>query len=339
MTASDTGQSVDERLSLLTNWAKQHILSPIVTIEPASADASFRRYFRIVHKRGSVIAMDSPPEQEPLNGFIAIARQLRAGGLRAPRVLASDLGSGFALLSDLGPSTYLNVLTEDAELADELYGDAIHRLVGLQQRLDSSALPPYDEALLRTELGIFTEWLLGKHLNIQLSDEDRAQWATLCDGLVVSALDQPRVFVHRDFHSRNLMRGPPGDPGILDFQDAVCGPITYDLVSLLRDCYVTWPAQSVSRWQAGYYDLATQTPLADVLPARDVFHTQFDLMGVQRHIKAAGIFARLWHRDGKAGYLPDVPRTLAHILSVEHPSLNWLHGLLREKVIPALKLK
>jgi aminoglycoside/choline kinase family phosphotransferase len=336
MTASDAGQSVDERLSLLTNWAKQHILSPVVRIEPASADASFRRYFRIVHKRGSVIAMDSPPEREALDRFIDIARRLRKAGLQAPRVLAHDINSGFALLSDLGPSTYLNVLSEHEILADMLYGDAIHRLVSMQQRLESSDLPPYDETLLRTELGIFPEWLLGRHLNITLASDDLAQWNALVEMLIASALAQPRVFVHRDYHSRNLMRTAPGDPGILDFQDAVCGPITYDLVSLLRDCYLLWPAEQVERWRGWYYDLAGQTSLAEHLAPRDVFERQFDLMGVQRHLKAAGIFARLKHRDGKDGYLPDVPRTLAHILSVQQPGLTWLHSFVREKVIPAL---
>ncbi len=308
----------------------------VLRIEPASADASFRRYFRIVHKRGSHIAMDSPPEKEALGRFIALARRLRNSGLKAPRVLAADTDSGFALLSDLGRHTYLDILNSEPARADALYGDAIHRLVTLQLRVDPADLPAYDEALLRTELGIFDEWLLDHHLGLTLSSDERSILNEAFDRLVLSALEQPTVCVHRDYHSRNLMVGNAGDPGVLDFQDAVRGPITYDLVSLLRDCYHVLPTEALERYRQWYLDLAGQTALAKRLPEPAQFARWFDRMGAQRHLKAAGIFARLKHRDGKDGYLGDVPRTLSYVTTLADPELAGLAEWIARRVVPAL---
>lgn len=338
MSAISSDDSNDQRLSLLTNWVKQHISTPVERIDVASQDASFRRYFRIHGRRGTSIAMDSPPQLIPLAPFIARARLLRGAGINVPKIMASNEEQGFALLSDLGYTTYLQALADAPELADRLYGDAIHVLLALQLKLPTDDLPPYDEALLRTELGIFHEWLVGTHLGLRFDAQDEANWAQTVDLLVASALAQPTVFVHRDYHSRNLMVGSPGDPGVLDFQDAVAGPVTYDLVSLLKDCYITWPADTVTRWVRWYRELAAQTTLADALGDEASFMRAFHLMGVQRHVKAAGIFARLKHRDGRDGYLPDIPRTLQHIIDAPHDGeLNWLVGLVRDRVLPAVR--
>ena len=336
MTASVPGHGADERLSLLTNWVEQHLPGGTFEIEPASADASFRRYFRIVQKRGTQIAMDAPPDRESLGRFVDLARRLRKSGLRAPRVLAADVNAGFALLSDLGRHTYLDALRAQPERADALYGDAIHRLLTLQLRLDAQDLPVYDEALLRTELGIFEEWLLRRHLGLDITPAEREMWHATCDVLVASALAQPQVAVHRDYHSRNLMAGTPGDPGVLDFQDAVRGPVTYDLVSLLRDCYHVLDDDALTRYRQWYLDLAGQTALAARLPDAAVFARWFDRMGAQRHLKAAGIFARLWHRDGRDAYLADIPRTLNYLVALDDDDLAPLQAFVRSRVIPAL---
>ncbi|MEM6639340.1 MAG: phosphotransferase [Pseudomonadota bacterium] len=336
MTESVPGHDADKRLSLLSNWVEQHLPGKVERIEPASSDASFRRYFRVIHRRGSRIAMDSPPDREPLDRFITLAGKLRACGLRAPRVYASDAEHGFALLSDLGPQTYLDVLTQAPGRADALYGDAIHRLVTLQLRMQADDLPRYDEALLRRELDIFREWLIERHLDVRLEGSALTAWRDACDVLVASALAQPVVCVHRDFHSRNLMAGKAGDPGVLDFQDAVMGPMTYDLVSLLRDCYHELPAADLSRYRDWYVSLLSQTALAPLLPERAVFERWFDRMGAQRHLKAAGIFARLHHRDGKSGYLADIPRTLGYVLALDDPALTPLQNWLREHACAVL---
>ena len=233
-------------------------------------------------------------------------------------------------------TTYLQALRDSAQDADRLYRDAISVLVAMQVKLGTNGLPMYDEALLRTELGIFREWLLQRHLNITLAGDDLVAWEATVEQLVSSALAQPRVFVHRDYHSRNLMLGAPGAPGVLDFQDAVCGPLTYDLVSLLRDCYIQWSPDKVRRWVGWYRDSLGQTALAEQLPDADEFIRAFDLMGAQRHLKAAGIFARLLHRDGKPGYLADVPRTLGYVADVAaQRELPWLRELIVQRVLPA----
>ena len=275
---------------------------------PASSDASFRSYHRVTAPCGTVILMDAPPAQEDSRPFVDVAGRLLACGVNVPRVLAADLDQGYLLLTDLGDTLYLDCL--DADSADALYDDAIAALVAIQRDGRASGLPPYDEALLRREMALFTDWLLERHLGLDLAPV-RADLAAAMDTLVDSALAQPRVFVHRDYHSRNLMRTRENNPGILDFQDAVLGPITYDLVSLLRDCYVAWPAAHVDAWIELYRHRAVAAGLQVGDP--DTFRRWFDLMGVQRHLKAAGIFARLYHRDGKDRYLPDIPRTWGYI--------------------------
>lgn len=338
---SEIQASADERLSLLSIWAQQHISSAVQRIEPASADASFRRYFRVTFKNGSLVAMDAPPQREPLGPFLDVAQRLRHAGVSAPEVLAVDIKRGFALLQDLGSTTYLDALRTADTAADALYGDAIHALVSMQTRAVADGLPEYDEALLRREMALFKDWLLEKYLGLSLSAADQRAWQATVDMLVHSALAQPRVFVHRDYHSRNLMCTEPGAPGVIDFQDAVYGPVTYDIVSLLKDCYIEWPRARIDRWWQQYLDLLAQTPLAGVAENPADLRSGFELMGIQRHLKASGIFARLHLRDGKDGYLEDIPRTLGYIRDADQPStsLQWLRSLVVTRVLPALQAR
>jgi len=335
---SDTRRD-DPRLDLLRHWLEQELGWHDVRLAPASADASFRRYFRVVGRdQETVIAMDAPPGKEDVEPYLKVAGMLAEIGVNAPRVVARNAEDGFLLLSDLGSVTYLADLTTDPGHAEALYADAIRALVRIQAggAQHVQALPPYDERLLRFELSLFTDWLLGRHLALELSPGESAALAAAFDALVANAFDQPQVFVHRDYHSRNLMVCPGANPGILDFQDAVHGALTYDLVSLLRDCYVAWPQEQVLRWAL---DFRRQACAAGIPAGRDdaQFLRWFDLMGMQRHLKASGIFARLWHRDGKPGYLPDVPRTLAYIADActRHPEFAALGMLVSERVLPA----
>jgi aminoglycoside/choline kinase family phosphotransferase len=328
----------DARLALLRPWVQQASGWGDFDLAPASEDASFRRYFRITHAGETLIVMDAPPEKEDLDPYLRIASMLQEVGLNAPRVLARNTSQGFLLLSDLGSRTYLAEL-EDRSTANTLYRDAIDALVQLQSRgrACATALPPYDEKLLRFEMSLFTDWLLDRHLRLALAVAERKELDDVFDRLVANALRQPRVFVHRDYHSRNLMVCERDNPGILDFQDAVQGPLTYDLASLLRDCYIAWPPETVDAWALDYREKAAAEGL-DVGRDGDGFLRWFDLMGVQRHLKASGIFARLWHRDGKPGYLPDVPRTLQYIqlAARRQPDLEGLAQVLQERVLPAL---
>jgi hypothetical protein len=328
----------DPRLKLLRHWLESELGWRDFGLAPASADASFRRYFRATRAQGSCVVMDAPPDKEDVGPYLEVAGMLQEVGVHAPRVLARNAAEGFLLLTDLGSTTYLAELG-DARRAGSLYADAIAALVRIQARGAAHAprLPPYDERLLRFEMSLFTDWLLGRHLGLQLGASEVRQLAEAFDLLVASALEQPRVFVHRDYHSRNLMVCPGENPGILDFQDAVHGPLTYDLVSLLRDCYVAWPQQQVVAWAL---DFRAQAGRAGIDVGRDEgqFLRWFDLMGVQRHLKASGIFARLWHRDGKPGYLPDVPRTLGYLSAAceRHPDLAEVGVLVSGRVLPAM---
>lgn len=305
--------------------------------QPASGDASFRRYYRVHSATASYIAMDAPPEREDCRPFIQVAGYLESMQLQAPRVLEANLDDGYLLLTDLGTTQYLELLEEDRNAAEPLYDSAMRALLILQSRGEAfqSQLPPYDDALLRFELSLFHDWLCETHLAIDFSDTAEAEWQSLCDLLVRSALDQPQVFVHRDYHSRNLMVCGDG-PGILDFQDAVEGALTYDLVSLLKDCYVKWEEDRVAAWVGRYCADARNLGLHALSDTQ--FRRAFDLMGVQRHLKAAGIFARLNHRDGKPGYLLDVPRTLSYIvdLGARYDELGFLVDLLGERVLPRM---
>lgn len=330
-------QDPDFRYRQLLDWLRHDLGCQPLDIAPASADASFRRYFRIRLEDGTRIVMDAPPPQENVRPFVAIAGLLREAGVQTPAVHAVDAERGFVLLGDFGDRDYLRAL--DDESAEALYGDALETLLALQRNVAvaTAGLPAYDEALLRRELGLFREWLLERWLALALTPAEEALLADTLDLLVQSALEQPRVCVHRDYHSRNLMVTGTGNPGVLDFQDAVIGPLTYDLVSLLRDCYVVWPPARVQAWVDGYRD---RLLAAGLLGAGEAgrFGRWFDLMGMQRHLKAAGIFVRLKLRDGKPGYLADIPRTLGYVAEVAraYPELTAFAGFLDQRVWPRL---
>lgn len=325
-----------QRTSDRDQWLREVLRHGDWTIAVASADASFRSYWRVTTADRSMVLMDAPPEQEDCQPFLSVARQLAAGGLHAPEVISYDLERGFVLLEDLGQVLYSAALNQ--QTADALYDDALAALLQMQQ-LDTASLPAYDDQLLRFELSLFHDWLLERHLSWRSSDEFAARWKMLCDALVSNALSQPTVFVHRDYHCRNLMvvadNGAGNNPGIVDFQDAVAGPITYDLVSLLRDCYIGWPAEQVRGWAEQYRLRAVAAGLTDA--STDSWRYWFDLMGLQRHLKAAGIFCRLKHRDNKPAYLRDVPRTLSYAVEVcaGYPELKWFGNFLQVEVLPA----
>jgi hypothetical protein len=306
--------------------------------QPASDDASFRRYFRVHSATASYIAMDAPPEQEDCTPFVQIAGYLESMQLQAPRVLEANLDDGFMLLTDLGSTQFLELLNEDKAAANTLYPAALRALLIVQSRGEAfqSSLPAYDDELLRFELSLFHDWLCEKHLGIEFSDEDEASWQMLCDALVSNALDQPQVFVHRDYHSRNLMV-TDDSPGILDFQDAVEGALTYDLVSLLKDAYVRFSDTQIDRWAASFCEDSRKLGLHAL--SDEQFRRCFDLMGVQRHLKVAGIFARLNHRDGKPDYMLDVPRTLGYVvdLAEKYPELTFVVDLINERCLPSLE--
>jgi len=327
---------LDSRLEALKAWILQTLDIPACEVRPASSDASFRRYFRVTLDGASYIAMDAPPGKEDLRPYIEVARRFRQVGLNVPRILAQDLERGFLLITDLGERLYLQCLNE--KNVERLYGDALGALVVLQAGVytDSAFLPAYDEALLNQEMELFREWYLGRHMGLRLTTAQHSVLDEVYGLLTRSALEQPRVWVHRDYHSRNLMVTDVNNPGILDFQDAVCGPVTYDLVSLLRDCYIAWPSVRVVDWVMGYHALAQQSGIP-ICEDEHLFLRWFDLMGVQRHLKATGIFSRLCHRDGKAGYLNDIPRTLGYVLEVcaRYPELEPLHRLLQDLQVPA----
>ncbi|HFD92816.1 MAG TPA: aminoglycoside phosphotransferase [Gammaproteobacteria bacterium] len=303
----------DERMEELRAWLAACLGSESFSLAPASADASFRRYFRVRDGDRTHIVMDAPPDKEDCRPFIAVARAFGDAGLNVPEILASDVARGFLLLSDFGDRQYLQVL--DEANVDALYGDAMRALrllqgAGLRGETD---LPPYDEALLLKEMDLFRDWYVEGYLGVSLDGGQAQLLEQIFSMLAASALEQPRVWVHRDYHSRNLMVVKERNPGILDFQDAVHGPVCYDLVSLLRDCYIAWPAAQVDAWVADYFARAqTQGLLSGVDLAQ--FRRWFDWMGMQRHFKAVGIFARLYLRDGKPGYLGDIPRTMNYVL-------------------------
>ncbi len=313
---------VPDRLALLRDWLQEQLPEEPLDLEPASADASFRRYFRIRRGDGSsLIAMDAPPAQENCQPFLHVAALLHEAGVNVPLIRAQDTARGFLLLSDLGGCTYLDQLRqwrEDTGAShsgdiDHLYRDALEALVTIQQADLARNLPDYDRALLMRELRLFPEWYVAKQLGITLSSAQQAVLHAAFAAIVDNNLAQPRVFVHRDYHSRNLMVCSP-NPGILDFQDAVHGPLTYDLVSLLRDAYVAWEEALVIEWCVRYWEAARRAGLP-VAADFAVFYRDFEWMGVQRQLKVVGIFARLAFRDGKRGYLGDQPRVLGYLLA------------------------
>ncbi|MEF8833252.1 MAG: phosphotransferase [Halofilum sp. (in: g-proteobacteria)] len=300
--------STDPRADELRAWLTRTCPDGDASLTPITGDASFRRYFRIATANGDRIVMDAPPEREATGPFVDIAGRLQAAGVSAPRILASDEARGFLLLSDLGDRLYLDELDEGS--ADGLYDDALAALVRMQADIPTAGLPPYDARRLDAETDLFPIWFLGEHLGLG-AETIGGEPATTFAALTAAALEQPRVFVHRDYHSRNLMVLAAGNPGVLDFQDAVAGPVTYDLVSLLRDCYISWPDERITEWIERYRRAALARGVG--LPDHGTLRRWFDLMGAQRHLKAIGIFARLWHRDGKPRYLADIPRTWGYI--------------------------
>jgi hypothetical protein len=307
-----------ERQAAFAQWfaplVARHRLRP-ETLQPASADASFRRYLRVLSDTDSFIVMDAPPPHEDVRPFVHIAGLIDAAGLHAPEVLAADEAQGFLLLTDLGRTLYLDVLRDaSAAQADRLMRDAIKALVQLQRGVDASSLPPYDAALLQRELDLFPDWCVTREFGLTWTDRQRAQWQRLCTLLIGSALAQPTVAVHRDYMPRNLMVADP-NPGILDFQDAVRGPITYDVASLLRDAFWSWDEEREIDWAVRYWEQAR----AAGLPVGDdfgEFWRQLEWMGLQRHLKVLGIFCRLKHRDGKPRYAEDLPRFFAYTTKV-----------------------
>jgi hypothetical protein len=308
-------------------------------LQRASTDASFRRYFRVQRDTESFIAMDAPPPHESCRPYVQVAGYLESMGLNSPRILGADFENGFVLMTDLGSTHYLDELKKDPHRAPILYNDAIDALLVLQENGEvyQHQLPNYDYDFIAFELSIFRDWLCGRHLGIDFSVGEETQWQECCEVLIDNALRQKQVFVHRDYHSRNLMLTEDNNPGILDFQDAVEGPLTYDVVSLFKDCYIKWPADKVKEWALQYFDRLNPELKGDL--AADDFMQQFDLMGVQRHLKVAGIFARLHHRDGKSGYLNDIPRTLRYLSETapQYGELSFLSDLIENRVSPSME--
>lgn len=334
---------MDQRLQSLIDWASTEIrrdadITLDANVEMVSGDASFRRYYRMTFRDRSWILVDAPPDKEDNPRFIRIAEQWRAARVAVPEVLASDIEQGFMLLEDFGDCLFWQAVhAPDCQPGDVegYYRQAIDQLIHLQA-MDSSALPSYDEALLTAEIHLFRDWLCEQQLQMSLSESDRQMFDQATAALVAAALSQPVVPVHRDYHSRNLMVRPQGELGIIDFQDAVAGPASYDLVSLLRDCYVCWDSGMVDELLAYYWKEARRQGVylgewSDLV--RDV-----DWMGIQRHLKAAGIFARLNLRDGKSGYLNDIPNTCQYLVEVtaKYPELSELHQWLVAVVQPEL---
>lgn len=337
---------MDPRLSELKSWSVQRldllgsVLSSEWRCDVVAGDASFRRYFRIIDGDKSWIIVDAPPEKEDSAPFVAIARQWQKYGVNVPDVLAKDLELGFMLLEDFGDEQFLPRLNSNS--ANALYSLACDELMKIQrcEQQTERAFPPYDQALLQREVELFRDWFVGELLILKLNDEQQKQLDSLFSGLINSALQQPQVCVHRDFHSRNLMLCDDDRVGVIDFQDAVWGPVTYDLVSLLRDCYIAWPDADIERWVQCYWQLL-EGERPDLINGTNIeqFRAWFDLMGMQRHLKAVGIFARLKIRDGKEGYLQDIPRTLSYLINVgaRYPQFASVVSWLRSDVVPAMR--
>ena len=320
---------MDQRLEQLKVWLNDSGIT-YQDIAPASADASFRRYFRITNEKSTYIIMDAPPEKEDCKPFIRIATILFDFGLNVPQILKQDLEQGFLLLNDLGTTVFLTELNNNT--VDKMYTSAMNSLLQIQKNKNPD-LPSYDDILLRNELDLFPDWYLIKHLGISLSAEQKEILEHTFDLLIKNALAQPQVCVHRDYHSRNLMvnKDKPDYPGVIDFQDAVIGAVTYDLVSLLKDCYISWPREKVEAWVKYFHTEAESLGIINDV-SFDEFLRWFDLMGLQRHLKVAGIFSRLKHRDGKTGYLKDIPRTMDYVFDVleRYPEFKPLQKLLSE---------
>ncbi|OQW39771.1 MAG: aminoglycoside phosphotransferase [Proteobacteria bacterium SG_bin4] len=319
-----------ERIHLLESWIKEQFPTQSFTLQPASADASFRRYFRIFFSDQTMIVMDAPPQHEDCEPFLRVAEILASSGVHVPAIVARNLEWGFLLLSDLGNTTFLQALTDQPENADQLYNAATDALVKMQLSHHAESLSPYDEALLRRELDLFPDWYIARHLQLNLNDNQQGVIHAVFAKILQNNLAQPRVLVHRDYHSRNLMVTTP-NPGIIDFQDAVFGPITYDLVSLLKDAYIRWDEERLLDWVIRYWEKARKAGLP-VCNDFAAFYRDFEWMGVQRHLKVLGIFARLNYRDGKTMYLNDMPLVMEYLRKAceRYLELNPLLNLLDE---------
>jgi aminoglycoside/choline kinase family phosphotransferase len=330
--------NLHDRATARLAWVRAALGDISLTLESASADASFRSYWRTHHHGRSWILMDSPPALEDPAPWLAIGERLAAVGVHVPAVKATDLQQGFLLIEDLGARLYLPELNDRS--VDALYHDAMEALLRMQRDTDVSDMQLYDRAFLQRELDIMPEWLLGRHLQCTLTAEEQQTIAAAFNVLLDSALEQPRCFVHRDYHSRNLLiiddvsthvaAAGVSNPGIIDFQGALIGPITYDLASLLRDCYIVWDRERVDAWAEGYRQRLQEVQLIDGSVDRERFLRWFDLIGLQRHIKVLGIFCRLCYRDGKPGYLDDLPRVHDYVVDVagRYPELAGLVALL-----------
>jgi len=314
------------RLSQLQDWLESLSKNTYTDLQVASADASFRQYFRVTNRddKKTYIVMDAPPEKENCGPFIHMTELIRSVNVNAPKIIAMDQSQGFLLLDDLGSKPYLNFL-DDAS-ADKLYTDAVDALIKMQTI--KAQLPLYDANFLSTEMGLFETWYLNQHLSIELDKTKKETLSNIFGALIKNAEEQPQVFVHRDYHSRNLMITETDNPGVIDYQDAMIGPVSYDLVSLFKDCYIEWPRAKIEHWLELY--LARSTPMQHI--NKTTLLRWFDLMGVQRHLKVLGIFARLNYRDGKSQYLNDLPLTLKYILNTceRYKELQPLQQLLKD---------
>lgn len=334
---------MDQRRIALEQWAiaKIHQIEEtniVANMQPVSGDASFRRYFRLCYLGSSWIAVDAPANKEDNPTFVKVANDWYKKGIRVPKVIAYDFEQGFMLLEDFGSTLLwepLHATNVSSSQVSGLYEQAIDQLLEIQQ-LAPADLPEYSAELLLQEMQLFSHWLCEKLLGIQLGATEKAMFANAFQRLSEQALKQPQVTVHRDYHSRNLMLRADNSLGVIDFQDAVIGPVTYDLVSLLRDCYVRWPEAKVQELMANYWEKAR--PLGLYLNDWTCFQQDFDWMGIQRHLKAAGIFARLYIRDGKDNYLKDIPNTCQYIVDVsaKYEELIELNGWLKQHLVPKL---
>ena len=328
----------DARLALIEDWLSRELRLPVKRLEPASADASFRRYFRADIGALTYVVMDAPPEKEAVGPYLKVSALLEELGAHVPHVHQADTARGLLLLEDLGTTSYLQRLASAGD-SERLYADALDALATIQLRGRAACrqLAPYSRAELAREMALMPEWFLARHLSLTPAVAEAELLATTFEFLIREALAQPVVFVHRDYHARNLMVVAERNPGIIDFQDALCGPVGYDLVSLLKDCYIAWPRERVVGWvQSFRARLLAQGGEACASEAE--FVRWFDLIGVQRHIKVLGIFCRLWYRDGKPGYLPDLPRSLDYVRDAcgRYVELADLGRFIEERIVPQL---
>jgi aminoglycoside/choline kinase family phosphotransferase len=327
---------MSDRQSEFEHWLKIQCQQPSIALRSLAKDASFRRYYALEHDP-AWLAVDAPPEHEKNHEFVAVAEAFARKGVRVPAIKAYDLDRGFLLVENLGRDSYLQILKQDPSQADRLYKEAILKLVDIAS-VDDTHLLHFDRSFLQAELDYFTEWFLEAYLGCKLSTADRALLDQTYETLILSATAQPQICIHRDYHSRNLIVREQDNPGVIDFQDAMLGPLSYDLVSLLRDAYIDWPREQVEAWAQFFYE-AYRAAHPQYTQSWSSFLDDFNLMGVQRHLKAIFIFARKWLRDQDPGYLDDIPRTLNYIFTIadEYPSLHGFCSFLQHEVQPKLE--